>query len=111
MSKKKPNNEQLIQLARDIRANKVFTSWQIKDKSYLPSIFMPLMFVGKSAFNNGLFYEYLDSRDMSPRTISGYPIFGTVRALNKKDSSKLWDILQKLNKNEEDFVKTLPEYP
>ena len=36
----------LKDLALDIRANKVFTSWQVPQKQYLPLIFMPIALGG-----------------------------------------------------------------
>ena len=55
----------LKDLALDIRANKVFTSWQVPQKQYLPLIFMPIALGGfkkswvffYSYFENSFFYN------------------------------------------------------
>ena len=87
----------LKDLALDIRANKVFTSWQVPQKQYLPLIFMPIALGGfKKSWV--FFYSYFENQVNHPRSVSGYPIFSTVGGLNKKicwNYIKFYAILKK----------------
>ena len=93
----------LKDLALDIRANKVFTSWQVPQKQYLPLIFMPIALGGfKKSWV--FFYSYFDNQVNHPRSVSGYPIFSTVGGLNKKDMLELHKILCHLEEKENEVI-------
>ena len=96
----------LKDLALDIRANKVFTSWQVPQKQYLPLIFMPIALGGfKKSWV--FFYSYFDNQVNHPRSVSGYPIFSTVGGLNKKDMLKLHKILKHLEEKEKEALNKI----
>jgi hypothetical protein len=48
-------------------------------------------FLGKIGF----VYEYLDSPNVSPRGVNGYPCFFSVRFLNKEDTAMMFEFYEK----------------
>ena len=88
----------LKDLALDIRANKVFTSWQVPQKQYLPLIFMPIALGGfKKSWV--FFYSYFENQVNHPRSVSS-----TVGGLNKKDMLELHKILCHLEEKENEAI-------
>lgn len=89
----------LAQLATDIHAHKVFTSWEvpIDEKDLFACIFMPLFFMKMRELDRlraqvGLIYEYLDKA--LPRGINGYPIFASFQTLSKQEAQALRVLLR-----------------
>lgn len=93
-------DEDLKQIARDMIANRVFTSWQVDLHGPLSMIFMPLVFMQREDLwvlqqvPIELIYEYMDKA--GPRSINGYPQFFSMRWLNAEDSKKVWGYFEKL---------------
>lgn len=100
--------EQLKTLAVDIKAGRVFTSWQVNDRQLLPLIFMPIA-LGGFKKNWVFFYSYYDSHVSHPRSIRDYPIFGSVGGLNKTKEKKLIEILNILNEKEKETLDSIGE--
>ena len=93
-------NEELKQIARDIVNNLIFTDRHIQSNynHMLTTIFTPLLFVTKKTWgcdhkDIGIVYEYYDKQ--LPRSINGYPMFGTCRFLLKKESNIVMDYVKK----------------
>ena len=102
------SDEEIKKLALDMMAGRVFTSLHIREGEearMLPSIFMPLVFIGGSEDGEALIeklksgeitliYEYLS--EAGPRAINGYPSFLSMRCLNRADHKALSEMLNKL---------------
>ena len=99
--------EQLKTLAVDIKAGRVFTSWQVKEKNLIPRIFMPIVFGGYK--KNWVFFYCPIEHQVPRQFISGYPIFGSVGGLNKTKEKKLIEILNILNKKEKETLDSIGE--
>jgi hypothetical protein len=98
--------DSLKTLAVDIKAGRVFTSWQVHDRQLLPLIFMPIALGGfKKSWV--FFYAYYDSHVSHPRSIRDYPIFASVGGLNKKDMLKLHKILKHLEEKEKEALNKI----
>ncbi len=86
------------EIAIGIFNGSIFTSAQIekKDMNLFPSIFFVLMLMEKKQRDEiisgdiGVFWEYMNKA--SPRSINGYPMFASVRTLNKAD----WEDVRKM---------------
>lgn len=98
---KQKSREELIQLAKDLRAGKIFGDWMIPEAEYtdmVGSVFMLLHFGVMDNFKNvedvGAAYEYLNVA--APLSINGYPSFFSVRWLHKDDLPILASIGEEL---------------
>jgi len=100
-------HEELKQIAMDLVDGKIFTDRSIDqtDSRLFASIFMPVMF---GCFNDkdintvGLVYEYLS--EAGPRSINGYPIFMSLRMLNREDTQIMSEMAQKYDKLKTEFA-------
>ncbi len=96
--------EQIAQLAIDMQAGKVFTDRQVRNKSDMPIVFMPLLFADQDMLDDmkdvGIVYEYMDKA--GPRSLNGMPIFMSFKMLHKDDLQILQD---KYNLVEESHMK------
>ena len=104
-----PDLERLSKLAKDIVQGVVFSSDAVQkaDADLLPSIFMPLALGATKGMSDaeigaiGLFYAPMDSA--FGRAINGYPCFGSVGWLCKRDATivrekwrKMMDLLEQV---------------
>lgn len=102
------SDDELKQLAMDIADGKVFTSSHVPDhdQRLIPSIFMPLMFMGpekaKEMGDVTLIYEYFDKA--GPRSINGYPMFFSMTALKREEHDRLVPFYQAYMKLKEEFA-------
>jgi len=112
--KKKENGghskEDLKNLAISIYKGEIFSNFNIResDMNLMSSIFMPLIFMDKKQFEDffddcGMVYEFLSQA--GKMAINGYPIFGSVRKLNKEDTDKVLKYYDKMKKLEEEFLE------
>jgi hypothetical protein len=88
-------HEDLKKIAIDIANNKIFTS-QHCPQDMIGNVFTLLMFGTLRQYNIssiGLLYEYIDTA--GPMCINGYPIFLSHRMLNKKDTRKVFRMVDK----------------
>lgn len=85
-------DEELKKVAMGIYDSTIFCDRQVKEDSMLPTVFMPISLRAFAGFTKeeiadiGLIYEDMDKA--MPNTINGYPIFGSLRLLNKADAEK-----------------------
>ena len=94
--------EFLNQLARDVVGNKVFLSTMINEHDYhmTEMIFMVLLFLPPRArryhevIGTWLLYEYYEKQ--YPRSVNGYPTFGSFWSLNRHDSERLFAKINRL---------------
>lgn len=96
--------EELIQIARDFKNEKIFSDRHLQihgaDKSMLTSVFMPILFFSKEQFEQlqddppGIIYEYLDKA--GPMAINGFPIFMSLQILNREDTKTMIDLMHKM---------------
>ena len=103
MSYTKKTDEDLKQIAKDMWAGKIFTDRHLKnDPQMISSVFMILALLDKKQLvkmeqdNINLFYEYLDKA--APRSINGYPIFFSMRMLDKNDAARMIDFYNEVGK-------------
>jgi hypothetical protein len=74
----------------DFMAGDVFTDFHVTDKNLLPMVFMPLAMGGYESFSEkarseiGCVYARF-SDGTFPRSINGYPIFGSCAFMHKDD--------------------------
>lgn len=99
------SDEELKQLALDIRSGNVFLSSSISPAEgprILSYIFIPLAWAGEDfkvwCLKNKicLFYEYMSVA--GPRSINGYPTFFSVRSMSEADLKRLTDYMEKIEK-------------
>jgi hypothetical protein len=107
-------DEELKQIAIDIRAGRIFSDRHIPKGSedMIHSIFMVFIFMDEAALKGlqddppGLIYEYMSKR--GPMYVNGYPTFLSVRLLSKEDTNKVFDIIEQLEIAEKAVVPTTP---
>ncbi len=96
------NNEELKQIAIDIRAGRIFSNWHIPDNEpdMLYSIFMPLGLMNADQMeeiataNIGLVYEYMNQA--GPMAINGYPMFMSFHVLHLNDAKVVLEFINRL---------------
>ena len=86
----------------------IFTEAMVRpsDRSLLRMIFMPLMFSELSPEVRGameksppgLCYARMNSRNMAPRSINGYPIFWSCAFLSKDDTDRVQNKYEEIKK-------------
>lgn len=100
--------EELLQLAQDIMADKVFGSWMIAPEHMhcLERIFVPLqMSSGNLPEDICSLYEY---RDKSwPLKIHEYPVFFSMKFLTKSELIVLQELLAKLHTLQEELRRNI----
>lgn len=105
-------DKKLRELALDIVEQRVFGTWNIPPNAghIVKMVFMPLalsrqkdldVFREAGVFH---FYEYVESRNMAPRSINGYPIFWSMRLLGKENWDRLVPLIKKLQSRREDWI-------
>jgi len=93
---------EIRELALGIRAGTIFGSWMIPeyDTHLLGCIFMPLMLMDemqhKALVRDGIVHFYGDIKGSAPRSINGFPIFFSMRSINKEDGERLKSTLESL---------------
>lgn len=108
-SKKAKTEKEIKQLAYDIFKGLVFTNAHCKDIDLIPIVFAPLSFMDRKmikAFEKekpALFYEYMDKA--LPKSINGYPVFGSMRYLSEAELDILRKYLVELNKDSNESEK------
>ena len=96
----------ILELALGVRAGTIFGSWMLSetDRHLLNSIFMPLMFMDdmhkKTLIRDEIVHFYGKLNDAAPRSINGFPMFFSMRSINKEDCDHLQSTLEHL----EDFM-------
>lgn len=109
---------ELKSIAKDMYNNVIFSNLFVSknEQHLLTSIFMPLAFLGpgmhgddvreknidslleeeyyqKYVSNIGMLYEFM--KEASPRGINGYPMFPSMKLLDKKDTEKVIEFYNK----------------
>jgi len=98
------DDKDLKQLAKDLLADKLFTTCHLRkgDEKLVSSIFMPLMFIDEKqrdemeAEKVEVLFEYIS--EANPRSINGYPMFMTMRTMNKEEWEKVIEYHDKMKK-------------
>ncbi len=105
-----PESVNLRQLALDIVEGKVFTTnWHMPKEALdlVPQVFMPILFMTAAQKRKvgrlGLLYEYIDKA--GPWSINGYPIFFSMRVLNRRDLRRLVPLVLEAKQQREAFVR------
>lgn len=86
------SEEDVLTLARDIVARRVFTSNHIRPEDLagcLTVIFLPLAFMNPqdAPADVGMLWEFLDRA--GPRYINGYPSFGSLHYVTQADTARV----------------------
>lgn len=95
-------DEQVVELAKDIWAGKVFTSGMLPDheKHILCSVFMPLAFMSSEEIQEmkdvAFIYEHMSASGKSG--INGYPIFMSFRTVSTADAERVTQAYDKIIK-------------
>ena len=82
-------------LAERILKNEIFTDHQVRDQDLVPSIFMPLAFMGDDPEMCGALKKnppgmiYAEMKDAAPRSINGYPMFFSCSFLSQEDTERV----------------------
>ena len=97
--------EKLKELALDIKANVVFTSWQCKNIDELIRCFMPLALGIPAKKKFTFFYSRMGGKDQAPQYVNGMPVFCSVSCLTKDKEDKLKEIIKKLDTNEKETLR------
>ena len=100
---KQSNPKDLKKLAEDICEGRVFTQDHVKSPEDLPMVFLPLILgalKGKKE-DVAFIYEYISER--MPRSINGYPIFGSFHCLSKEELKELNIYYQEYRKFKEQW--------
>ena len=100
--KKRPlqSKQFLKELAQEVYRGEVFTSFQISNPHDIGMVFMPLMLMspdmtqGMYQDKPYMYYSYM--KDAFPTGVNGYPCFGSVAHLNKKESDKFLHYYKKI---------------
>ena len=93
-------DKELKELAIGCYRGDVFTSLQIHDQNDISSVFMPLMMMDPVQRKDmvedkpHMYYSYM--KDAFPTGVNGYPCFGSVAHLNKKDALKFVEYYKKI---------------
>lgn len=106
MTSNMSRNDEIIKLAKDIKAGKVFGTWNLRehDAHLIPMIFMPVALSGAELMKEirekeySHIYEYVDQA--GPRAINGFPCFWSCAFLNKNDWQSICRTLAKLDEIE-----------
>ena len=106
------SNEKLKQIAVDLFDGKIFCDRHIPEgeQYMLASIFMPIALSGLPDISDekirdmAFLFEY-NSQAM-PRSINGYPIFGSVQYLNKKEAEQMFKFYEEYKTLKEEFQGT-----
>jgi hypothetical protein len=106
-------DEELKQLALDIRSGRVFGTWNVRegDERLIGSIFMVLMFMEQkdrdAMKEQGVvhLYEYLSQA--GPRAINGYPMFMSMRPLTGEQAGKIDKIMAALAEAEKKALESI----
>ena len=97
---KSRTQDELVQLAKDMLAGKVFADSMLPDEmdALVYNIFLPLnklMIDGGVDWNNvGMMYEYVDK---SIEADKDYPVFKTINLVHMVDMFRLEDIFKQMN--------------
>lgn len=97
---------ELKRLGVDVYKGLVFTDWHVREQDMqqmMPLIFMPLIFIDKKILedmkeNCGMIYEYMDKA--LPRSVNGYPIFGSFRWIKKDEVEVVRKVVNEMCENE-----------
>lgn len=103
--------EEINQLAIDIYRGLVFTSAHIaNDPDTIARVFSPLMMMDSNSMNHlvdsdpGLLYEYIDKA--GPRSINGNPQFFSFSMINRDDTKRVFDAIDRIKKAVESGIQT-----
>jgi len=89
------NREEMIALAKDIVAGRVFGSWMIEDgNTPAHMLFMVLGLAGMHP-KTGAVYEYIHKA--GPRGINGYPSFFSHNVIHQDDLEEMNECLKKIS--------------
>lgn len=88
MEKKEDRKVELKRAALALANGQAFSSWQVRNPSDVPMVFMVLALSGEGDIPADVaeVYEYMDQA--GPRSINGYPIFFSCHTLNRDEA--LW---------------------
>ena len=99
--------EKLKELALDIKANVIFTSWQCKNVDEIIRCFMPLALGIPTKKKFTFFYSRMGGKNQAPQYVNGMPVFCSVSCLTKDKEDKLKEILKKLDTAEKETIKRI----
>ncbi len=101
-------DDELKQLASDLKAGWVFTNRHVEDANMLSVVFIPLGVMDEDQVENlrednpGLIYEYLAKA--GPRSVNGLPTFFSMNLLNQSDATKVFELVAKLKEAEDNAL-------
>ena len=91
--------EEIKKIAMDIHLNLIFTDRHVENPNDLGMVFMPLVFglpmTDEEVKEIGMIYEYMSKA--GPRSVNGYPCFGSLAFLNHADTKLVMEKLKEIN--------------
>jgi len=103
----KRTNKELKELAVGCYRGDVFTSFQVHNSQDLGMVFMPLMLMSpvmkKDIVEDKPHMYYSWMKDAFPTGVNGYPCFGSVAHLNKRDSDKFMKYYKEIESKIDDL--------
>lgn len=86
-------DEEIATLAKRVYRNEIFMSWNIENNADLPLVFLPISFFEKEAVqqlvDDGIGYFYEEYDKALPRSVNGYPCFGSMHVLSEEDGLRI----------------------
>ena len=103
----KRTNKELKELAVGCYRGDVFTSFQVHNSQDLGMVFMPLMLMSpvmkKDMVEDKPHMYYSWMKDAFPTGVNGYPCFGSVAHLNKRDPDKFMKYYKEIESKIDDI--------
>lgn len=106
------SDEDLSQFVLDYCDGKILVAEQVP-KDLLPMVFMPIALGCFADWKEGhlnqigTIWERLDSRNIMPRSINGYPMFGSLRILRTEDWERAKKAISREMTRREEAKKTV----
>lgn len=101
--------EELVQIGKDLAADKIFTNLHLGEDVMLDQCFMALTFLNeeqrKELEENKVvvIFEYLNKA--APRTINGYPMFFSMQTLTEEEAKTVWEMYNKIKDFEDEITR------
>jgi hypothetical protein len=93
---------ELVQIAKDMHAGRIFTDRHCRRPEDVSSVFMVLTLMGKKSIdrlvkrigNSGMLYEYLS--EAAPTGVNGMPMFFSMRHLTDTETGYMMERLREI---------------
>lgn len=108
---KSKTDQELFEIAQGIIDGSIFSSFDVTETDQIQMIFMPLLFLEESTIEEwkkdgpGVLYENVC--EAGPRSVNGFPIFTSMKYLDKLDTLKLIEMYKIIQKSRDDLKRQL----